>query len=115
MLAFLMGFKDLGPIKFAMKLVEMGWGSIKDKLKSLITGIARGLMAPLSALMDWILDKLGKIPGFEEFGEKRKQMKAEKEKEKAKGDSSDKAKSTKAKPLMLVKWRKLLKRKQKKN
>jgi lysozyme len=96
MLSFLMGFKNLGPVQFAMKLVEMGWGAIKDKLKSLITGIARGIMAPLSSLIDWILDKLGKIPGFEEFGEKRKKMKAEKEK--AKGDSSDKAKGTKSKP-----------------
>ena len=83
MLAFLMGFKNLGPVQFAMKMVEMGWGAVKDKLKALITGIARGLMAPLSALIDWILDKLGKIPGFEEFGEKRKQAKADKEKAKA--------------------------------
>lgn len=97
MLAFLMGFKNLGPVQFAMKLVEMGWGSIKDKLKSLITGIARGIMAPLSSLIDWILDKLGKIPGFEEFGEKRKKMKAEKEK--AKVDSPDKNKGPKAKSV----------------
>lgn len=81
MLAFLKGFKNLGPVQFAMKLVSMGWDAIKDKIKYLITSVTKTLMAPVTALIDWILEKLSKIPGFEDFGKKQKQFKADKAKE----------------------------------
>lgn len=80
MLAFLMGFKNLGPMKFAMKMVEMGWGAVKDKIVSLITSISTSIMKPVSELVEWILQKLSKIPGFEEFGDKVKKTKTEKPK-----------------------------------
>ena len=89
MLAFLKGFKNLGPVQFAMKLVGMGWDAIKDKIKSLVTGVAKTLIAPVTALIDWILEKLSKIPGFEDFGEKRKQSKADKAKETAKANKAN--------------------------
>lgn len=89
MLAFLKGFKSLGPVQFAMKLVSMGWDSIKDKIKSLVTSVAKTLMAPVTALIDWILEKLSKIPGFGDFSKKQKQTNADKAKETTKSNKAN--------------------------
>jgi len=71
MLSFLKGFKNIGPIAFALKLVQMGWNGIKDKIKDLVTSVAKSLVKPLEELIQWMLDKLSKIPGLEDFGKKK--------------------------------------------
>ena len=71
MLSFLKGFKNIGPVAFALKLVQMGWDGIKDKIKDLVTSVAKSLVKPLEELIQWMLDKLSKIPGLEDFGKKK--------------------------------------------
>lgn len=70
MLAFLKGFKNLGPVKFAMKMMEMGWTWVKDKVIDLATTIAKGIMKPLEEILQFIIEKLAKIPGLEGIKEK---------------------------------------------
>jgi hypothetical protein len=40
MLALLKGFKNLGPIKFAIRMMELGWDWLKEKVVAVATGIA---------------------------------------------------------------------------
>ena len=70
MLAFLKGFKNLGPVKFAMKMVEMGWGWLKDKVIELSTTIAKNIMKPLEEILEFIIEKISKMPGMEGIKEK---------------------------------------------
>jgi GH24 family phage-related lysozyme (muramidase) len=95
MLSFLKGFKNIGPIAFALKLVQMGWEGIKDKIKDLVTSVAKNLMKPMEDLIQWMLEKLSKIPGLEEFGTKKKNTTSGTEKSKEKTSTTDK-KPTKA-------------------
>ena len=70
MLAFLKGFANLGPVKFAMKMMEMGWTWVKDKVIDLATTIAKGIMKPLEEILEFIIERLAKLPGFEDIRSK---------------------------------------------
>lgn len=72
MLAFLKGFKNLGPIKFAISMMEMGWHWLKDKVVDLATGIAKSIVKPLEEILEFIIEKLAKIPGLEDIALKGK-------------------------------------------
>ena len=72
MLAFLKGFKNLGPVKFAIKMMEMGWHWVKDKVIDLATTIAKGIMKPLEEVLEFIISRLAKIPGLEDIALKGK-------------------------------------------
>jgi GH24 family phage-related lysozyme (muramidase) len=85
MLAFLKGFKNLGPVKFAMKMMEMGWSWVKDKVIDLATTIAKGIMKPLEEILEFIIERLAKLPGFEDIKNKKPKV-------------QEKIKSTGAKP-----------------
>ena len=84
MLSFLKGFKNIGPIAFALKLVQMGWDGIKDKIKDLVTSVAKNLMKPMEDLIQWMLEKLSKIPGLEDFGKKKIKVTTDVDKSKVK-------------------------------
>ncbi len=71
MLAFLKGFKNLGPVAFIMDLMKRGWTFIKDKIIALATGIAKTVMKPIQELIEWVIEKLAKMPGFEDFNRKK--------------------------------------------
>lgn len=70
MLAFLKGFKSLGPVKFAIRMMEMGWSWLKDKVIDLATTIAKGIMKPLEEILQFLIEKISKIPGLEGVKEK---------------------------------------------
>lgn len=65
MLAFLKGFKNLGPIKFAIKMMEMGWDWLKDKVIDVATSIAKNIMKPIEEILEFLMEKISKIPGLE--------------------------------------------------
>lgn len=71
MLAFLKGFKNLGPVAFIMDLMKRGWKFIKDKIIALATGIAKTVMKPIQELIEWVIEKLSKMPGFEDFDRRK--------------------------------------------
>ena len=99
MLAFLKGFKNLGPIQFAIKMMEMGWHWLKDKVVDLATNIAKGIMKPLEEILEYIMEKLAKIPGFEDIKQKGKPSADSKANERIK----DTAKTTKVNAAELAK------------
>jgi GH24 family phage-related lysozyme (muramidase) len=70
MLAFLKGFKNLGPVKFALKMIEMGWDFIKEKVIDLATSIAKNIMKPLEEILEFIVERLAKLPGMNGLAEK---------------------------------------------
>ena len=70
MLAFLKGFKNLGPIKFAISMMEMGWHWLKDKVVDLATGIAKSIVKPLEEILQFIIERLAKLPGMEGLADK---------------------------------------------
>ena len=72
MLAFLKGFKNLGPVKFAISMMEMGWHWLKDKVVDLATTIAKSIMKPLEEVLEFIISRLAKIPGLEDIALKGK-------------------------------------------
>ena len=72
LLAFLGGFKDFSPIRFAIKFLELGWNWLKDKVMILIKGITAALLKPIQEIIDFMLDKLSKIPGLEDLKSKIK-------------------------------------------
>lgn len=92
MLAFLKGFANLGPIKFAMKMMEMGWSWVKDKVIDLATTIAKGIMKPIEEILEFILERLSKIPGLEDI--RGKSPKDTKVQEKMKTNSDGKVTTT---------------------
>ncbi len=67
MLAFLKGFKNLGPVKFAISLMEMGWHWIKDKVIDLATSIAKSIMKPIQEVIEFLIERISKIPGLEDI------------------------------------------------
>ena len=85
MLAFLKGFKNLGPVKFALKMMEMGWSWVKDKVIDLATSIAKSVMKPLEEIIQFIIEKISKLPGMD--GLKEKYGKKEKISEPPKGET----------------------------
>lgn len=98
MLAFLKGFANLGPVKFAMKMMEMGWTWVKDKVIDLATTIAKGIMKPLEEILEFILERLAKIPGLEDI-----RSKSPKSQEKIKSSSPDGKVSTDKSPKVETK------------
>jgi GH24 family phage-related lysozyme (muramidase) len=70
MLAFLKGFKNLGPVKFAIKMLELGWNWIKDKVIDLASTIAKGIMKPLEEILEFIIERLAKLPGMDGLKDK---------------------------------------------
>ena len=70
MLAFLKGFKNLGPIKFALKMMELGWSWVKDKVIELATSIAKSVMKPLEEVVKFLIEAVSKLPGMGGLKEK---------------------------------------------
>jgi len=67
LLAFLGGFKDFSPVRFAIKLIELGWDWIKTKVMLLIKGVTAALLKPIQEIIDFMMEKLSKIPGLEDI------------------------------------------------
>lgn len=61
MLSFLKGFATLGPLKFALKIVEMGWDSIKTKVIDVAQTIAKKISEPLEKVIQYLSEKLNKV------------------------------------------------------
>lgn len=95
MLAFLKGFKNLGPVKFALKMMEMGWSWVKDKVIDLATSIAKSVMKPLEEILEFLIEKISKLPGMD--GLKEKYSKKEKISEPPKGETKVNSAPDKAK------------------
>jgi len=75
MLAFLKGFKNLGPVKFAISMMEMGWTWLKDKVIDVAKGIADAVVKPLQEILEFILERLAKLPGMDGLLDKYKTAK----------------------------------------
>ncbi len=75
MLLFLKGFKNLGPVKFAISMMEMGWTWLKDKVIDIAQGIAKSIIKPLEEILEFIIEKLSKLPGMGGLKEKYKSSK----------------------------------------